>query len=85
MRALGPRPDTDVSPAGRPRAYGLDLGGHCPSGSAVLDTDGVLYLVRTDDGGELDLLAIQTRSLGLANSSWPSLRHDNRGTSWLVP
>lgn len=51
----------------------------------MLDTDGVLYLVRTDDGGELDLLAIQTRSLGLANSSWPSLRHDNRGTSWLVP
>ena len=32
-----------------------------------------------------ELVAIQTRSPGLADSSWPSIRHDNRGTAWLVP
>jgi len=66
----------------------LDLGGAsggCPAGNGVLDSDGVLYLVRMGEGGEIDLLAIQTRSPGLADSSWPSLRHDNRGTGWLVP
>lgn len=31
------------------------------------------------------VIAIQTRSPGLADSSWPSWRHDNRGTAWLVP
>ncbi len=61
----------------------LDLGGYCASGHAVLDSDGVLYLVRAGEEGQKDLLAIQTCSPGLANSSWPSLRHDNRGTAWL--
>jgi hypothetical protein len=66
----------------------LDLGGAnggCPAGNGVLDSDGVLYLVRMGEGTEIDLLAIQTRSPGLADSSWPSLRHDNRGTGWLPP
>jgi outer membrane protein assembly factor BamB len=62
----------------------LDLGGGCPSGNGILDADGVLYLARGDESGQ-NLLAIQTRSPGLADSSWPSLRHDNRGTAWLVP
>jgi len=31
------------------------------------------------------VLAIQTQSPGLAESSWPSLRRDNRGTMWLTP
>ena len=66
----------------------LDIGGpngHDPGGNGVLDTDGVLYLAQADERGVTQLLAIQTSSPGLADSSWPSLRHDNRGTSWLVP
>jgi hypothetical protein len=58
-------------------------------GNVILDDDGMMYVAR---GGKtsglprgLEVLAIQTRSPGLADSSWPSLRHDNRGTSWLVP
>jgi hypothetical protein len=67
----------------------LNLGkpDNCPIGNGVLDEDGVLYLARALSGGDenVEILAIQTQSPGLAESSWPSLRHDNRGTMWLVP
>jgi outer membrane protein assembly factor BamB len=66
----------------------LDLGvsNNCPAGNGVLDDDGVLYLVRGHkEEWAVEILAIQTQSPGLAESSWPSLRHDNRGTMWLTP
>ncbi len=68
----------------------LDLGsnGKCQSGHVVLDSDGVLYLAVPAEatGGGTDILAIQTESPGLSTvSSWPSIRHDNRGTMWLAP
>jgi hypothetical protein len=66
----------------------LDLGvsNPCPAGNGVLDDDGVLYLVRGISGTNgAEVVAIQTQSPGLAESSWPSLRHDNRGTMWLAP
>jgi outer membrane protein assembly factor BamB len=55
------------------------------NGNIILDEDGVLYLSRPDITSGTEILAIQTRSPGLADSSWPSFRHDNRGTAWLVP
>jgi hypothetical protein len=57
------------------------------TGNVVLDDSGVMFLTRRGDAGSnaTEMIAIQTTSPGLANSSWPSLRHDNRGTSWLVP
>jgi len=66
----------------------LDLGklDHCPVGNGVLDDDGIIYLALTrKEVGGVDILAIQTQSPGLAESSWPSLLHDNRGTMWLTP
>jgi hypothetical protein len=68
-------------------AWRLDLGGsECRgiTGNVILDDDGVMYLTRVADGGTVEALAIQTASPGLAESSWPSLRRDNRGTAWLV-
>ncbi|HJX51732.1 MAG TPA: hypothetical protein VJ801_03110 [Polyangia bacterium] len=59
-------------------------GGHGPYGE-VLDRDGVLYVsIRGDGYATTKLFAIQTRSPGLARSSWPSVRHDNQGTEWLA-
>jgi outer membrane protein assembly factor BamB len=56
------------------------------TGNVVLDDDGVMFFTRlTQDGVGTEMIAIQTASPGLADSSWPSLRHDNRGTAWLVP
>ena len=78
-------------------AYSSDLaelwrfdlgGGSClgMTGSVVLDEDGVMYLMRSSPNTSgTQVMAIQTRSPGLADSSWPSWRHDNRGTAWLVP
>jgi outer membrane protein assembly factor BamB len=65
----------------------LGVSNGCPVGNGVLDDDGVLYLVRSVGGGvnKAEIVAIQTQSPGLAESSWPSLRHDNRGTMWLAP
>jgi hypothetical protein len=36
-------------------------------------------------GDAAEVMAIQTRRPGPADPSWPSFRHDNRGTAWLVP
>jgi outer membrane protein assembly factor BamB len=68
----------------------LDLGGrYCVgmTGNVVLDDSGVMFLTRPGDPGtdSTEVVAIQTASPGLADSSWPSFRHDNRGTAWLVP
>jgi hypothetical protein len=67
----------------------FDLGGDfCMgmTGNVVLDDDGVMYLMRSSPNiSGTQLMAIQTGSPGLADSSWPSWRHDNRGTAWLVP
>jgi hypothetical protein len=67
----------------------FDLGGDfCigMTGNVVLDDDGVMYLMRSSPNSSgTQVMAIQTRSPGLADSSWPSWRHDNRGTAWLVP
>jgi outer membrane protein assembly factor BamB len=69
----------------------IDLGSAvgCPgiTGNVVLDDSGVMFLTRPGDPGtdSTEVIAIQTASPGLADSSWPSLRHDNRGTAWLVP
>jgi outer membrane protein assembly factor BamB len=69
----------------------LELGSAigCPgiTGNVVLDDSGVMFLTRPGDPGtdSTEVVAIQTASPGLADSSWPSLRHDNRGTAWLVP
>ena len=67
----------------------FDLGGDfCMgmTGNVVLDDDGVMYLMRSSPNTSgTQVMAIQTRSPGLADSSWPSWRHDNRGTAWLVP
>jgi hypothetical protein len=69
--------------------WSFDLGGdYClgMNGNVVLDDDGVMYLKRTAPNlAGTQVMAIQTRSPGLADSSWPSWRHDNRGTAWLVP
>jgi outer membrane protein assembly factor BamB len=65
----------------------LNLGKNswCPLGNGVLDSDGVLYFaIPNEDGGTTDVMAIQTKSPGLAPSAWPMLRHDNRGTMWLT-
>jgi outer membrane protein assembly factor BamB len=64
----------------------FDQPGGCGRGiyGAVLDEGGVLYVTRDDDQmGSTNLLAIQTNSPGLANSSWPTSAHDNHGTGWL--
>lgn len=76
----------------RLRAYGTDLalrwelplGRGCAWGGAVLDDRGVLFVARDrsfPDG--VEVIAIQTRSPGTLDSSWPTLRHDARGTGWL--
>jgi outer membrane protein assembly factor BamB len=65
----------------------LDLPGRCSGwwpGGAVLDGDGMLYLTQDGEGYDTThLFAVQTQSPGLASSSWPHFRHDNRGTAWL--
>jgi hypothetical protein len=68
--------------------WNIDLGGAClgMTGNVVLDDNGVMYLMRSSPNiYGTQVMAIQTRSPGLADSSWPSWRHDNRGTAWLVP
>jgi hypothetical protein len=48
-------------------------------------SNGILYLaIGAETGPGDDVIAIQTTSPGLAPSAWPVIRHDNRGTMWLV-
>jgi outer membrane protein assembly factor BamB len=72
------------------KLWSFDLGGgkYCSgmTGNVILDDDGVMYLMRSSPNiYGTQVMAIQTRSPGLADSSWPSWRHDNRGTAWLIP
>jgi len=53
----------------------FETGGKVQS-SGALSEDGVLYIGSNDN----KLYAIQTESKGLANSSWPKFRHDNKNT-----
>jgi hypothetical protein len=61
----------------------VPLDGNCPAGNVVLTEDGVLWLLHRAKNGDGEIVAIQTGSPGLADSSWPSRRHDNTGASWL--
>jgi outer membrane protein assembly factor BamB len=60
----------------------VELGEACPKTGPVLAADGVLYFTWLR-GDVTELVAVQTTSPGLASSSWPVAKHDNRGTSWL--
>ncbi len=77
------------------RAYGrdlallwdLDLGPSCSWQGAVLDDRGALFLARARTAGKkpgTEVVAVQTRSPGPLESSWPAWRHDVRGTGWLM-
>ena len=56
----------------------LDINGGLTShATAVMSDDGILY-AQTSSG----VAAIQTTSPGLAQSSWPTYRHDNRLSNW---
>jgi len=60
----------------------LDLPGvFSNSATAVLADDGILYAQMSTTAGN-EIIAIQTTSPGLASSSWPSRRHDNRSSNW---
>jgi hypothetical protein len=64
----------------------VDLNGYCPEEGVALSDDGVLYLVRgAPSPAGAEVVAVQTRSPGLARSSWPIVgKGDNGGTRWLV-
>jgi hypothetical protein len=47
----------------------------------VVTDDGILY-TRVQTSTAETVVAIQTKSPGLASSSWPTLRHDNRASGW---
>jgi hypothetical protein len=79
IRAYSP----DVAPL-----WSLELGRPCIYSPLVLADDGVLYVAREHtDGVEdgIEVLAIQTRSPGVAPTAWPTRQHDNRATFWLGP
>jgi hypothetical protein len=57
--------------------YHVDIDGGLGDATAVLADDGILY-AQTSNG----VVAIQTTSPGLAQSSWPTFRHDNRSSNW---
>jgi hypothetical protein len=61
----------------------VELGPGCPRTGPLLAADGVLYLLLPTLTVTTELIAVQTTSPGLAPSSWPVAKHDNRGTSWL--
>jgi hypothetical protein len=49
---------------------------------AILTDEGVLYAQMNTDAGNT-VIAVQTGSPGLAASSWPTRRHDNRSSNWI--
>jgi outer membrane protein assembly factor BamB len=69
--------------------YAFDGNGHVkwvydiPQGASwyrrCLSDDGILYFI-SDNSGRLQLLALQTESMGLADSPWPCPGHDNQNT-----
>lgn len=52
----------------------------CVRPAAALDDDGVLYLAVEADGASL--IAVQTRSPGLAQSPWPLWYRNHSGSVW---
>jgi outer membrane protein assembly factor BamB len=63
-------------------AWALGMGAPCNYSAAALADDGLLYLARDVSAG-VEVIAIQTKSPGIASTAWPARRHDNRRTSWL--
>jgi hypothetical protein len=59
----------------------LAIGGNCAATNFLITDDGLLYFARP--AVNIELVAVQTPSPGLARTAWPSSRHDNRATSWL--
>jgi outer membrane protein assembly factor BamB len=60
----------------------LPLGDACPMAGPVIDAEGRLYFAWHIDRGN-EIVAVQTASPGLADTSWPVRRHDARGAAWL--
>lgn len=60
----------------------LPLGDSCPMTGPVIDDQGRLYFTWNLDS-VTEVVAVQTTSPGLAPTSWPTRRHDSRGTGWL--
>lgn len=60
----------------------LPLGEACPMAGPVIDADGRLYFSWYSESGT-EVVAIQTASPGLADTSWPLRRGNNQGTGWL--
>ena len=60
----------------------LPLGDSCPAAGPVIDAQGQLYFTWYIDNAT-EVVAVQTGSPGLAPTSWPTRRHDARGTGWL--
>ncbi|MBI5532541.1 MAG: PQQ-like beta-propeller repeat protein [Deltaproteobacteria bacterium] len=64
--------------------WSLDLGAGCNMNAATLAGDGVMYITRGTQGERIELVALQTRSPGLAKSPKPtSGGMNNRRTGWL--
>jgi outer membrane protein assembly factor BamB len=62
--------------------WSVEVPGDLPQdASAALAGDGVLYMQVASASGS-SVVALKTGSPGLARSSWPALRHDNRATNW---
>ncbi|HWN66815.1 MAG TPA: hypothetical protein VNM90_04195, partial [Haliangium sp.] len=68
--------------AGLGELWSLPLGDACPMAGPVIDARGRLYFAWFIDGGA-EIVAVQTASPGLAETSWPVRRHDARGAAWL--
>lgn len=60
----------------------LPLGDSCPAGGPLIDEQGRLFFTWRFDG-VTEVVAVQTESPGLADTSWPIRRHDVRATGWL--
>ena len=60
----------------------LPLGDSCPTAGPVIDDSGKLYFIWFRDLVS-ELVTVQTRSPGLADTAWPIGRHDIRGASWV--
>lgn len=65
--------------------WSMDLGKGCIQVAGALADDGVLYVVRPVPmaGVELEMIAIQTQSPGLAKSAMPTSWFSNRRAGWL--
>jgi outer membrane protein assembly factor BamB len=60
----------------------VELGASCPSAGPVIDAEGRLYFTWFIDH-YTELVAVQTQSPGLAETPWPTRRHDAQGTAWV--